>query len=213
MKIEELENALNLQRRAYGLLLWLSREASNTLDEEALGSPSRCAEWAKHYWNQLPGEFRPVPADTDAFARMLSSFFNTSFHLDRSRGVVRLVRGRKFKDKRNKKYATDRTEKAAAQLERAALASLAADESIQVENADLSEILGDDALTESAGLWAYGCELVRRSQFASQGPAVHHLWLELDEKKRKRLDAEAIWKARTVLVKALRRKEAEYEQR
>jgi hypothetical protein len=56
-------------------------------------------------------------------------------------------------------------------------------------------------------LWAYGRELIRRTQFTSQGTAV--LWLALDEKVRTRLSAESIWKARERLVQWAQTKRAE----
>lgn len=212
MNIEELESALDLQKRAYGLLLWTGREAACLLDGESLGSAARCVDWLKRHLNEFPIDFRPAADEFDGFAKMLTSFFTTSFHLEGTGSYVRLLRGRKFKDGRNKKYAQGRAAEAAEELTRVAISSLAEEEGVRLEGEIISYILKDDALTEQVSLWAYGCELVRRSQFASQGPAVHHLWLELDEKKRRGLNAEAIWKARSALIEALRKKAAAYEQ-
>ena len=86
-----------------------------------------------------------------------------------------------------------------------AIASLANEEGICIDEDMISNVSKNDALAARVSLWAYGCEVVRRSLFASQGPAVHHLWLELGEKKRRRLDAEAIWEARSVLIEALKK--------
>lgn len=213
MNIAELENALDLQKRAYALLLWTGREARRLLDDESLGSSAKCAVWLKRYLNEFPVELRPAANEFDGLARMLTSFFNTSFHLEGTGSNVRLVRGQKFKDGRNKKYAQGRAAEAAEELTRLAITSLAKDEGVLLEENLISSISNDDALTAQGSLWAYGCELVRRSQFASQGPSVHRLWLELDEKKRRRLNAEAIWEARSILIQALRKKAAEYEQR
>lgn len=212
MNIEELEKAVDLQKRSYSLLLWLAKEAAGLLMEEALTSTKGCVPWVKRHLNQIPSDSRPKPGDVDAFALMLTSFFNTSFHLERTGVKVQLVRGRKFKDGRNRKYAQGRAELAAAELTRIAVKALADEVAIPSPDNLVNEILADETLNEFVSLWSYGCELVRRSQFASQGPAVHHLWLELDEQKRKRLNAEAIWKARSSLIEALRKKAAAYEQ-
>lgn len=211
MKIEELEKALHLQKSAYALLLWFAKEASDLLVEEALTNAAACVPWLNRHLNQIPSDSRPKPDDVYAFALMLTSFFNTSFHLERTGVKVRLVRGRKFKDGRNRKYAQGRAELAATELTRIALKALVDEESILSPDSLVNAVLGDETLQAAVSLWSYGCELVRRSQFASQGPAVHHLWLELDEQKRRRLNAETIWKARSRLIDALRKKAAAYE--
>jgi hypothetical protein len=212
MNMEELEKALDLQKRAYALLLWIGKHAQQLLDQQALSSSTLCIDCLKRHGDEFPTELRPGSSELDGFAKMLTSFFDTSFHLEGGDGSdARLVRGRKFKDGRNRKYAQGRAEQAAAELSRIAVASLAQDEAIAIEDEAVSAILKDDAVASMVSLWAYGCELVRRSQFSSQGPAVHRLWLELDENKRKRLNAEQIWKARSILVEALRRKGAQYE--
>lgn len=212
MNITELERALDLQKRAYALLLWTGKEARRLLADESLSSSAKCADWLKRHFNEFPVELRPGPDEFDGFAKMLTSFFNTSFHLEGSGGNKRLVRGRKFKDGRNKKYAQGRAADAAEELTRLAVASLAEEEGVRLEENIISSISKDGALAEQLSLWAYACELVRRSQFASQGPAVHQLWLELDEKKRRSLNAEVIWQARSVLIEALKKKAATYEQ-
>jgi hypothetical protein len=212
MNITELESALDLQKRAYALLLWTGKEARRLLADESLSSSAKCADWLKRHLNEFPVELRPGADEFDGFAKMLTSFFNTSFHLEGAGGNVRLIRGRKFKDGRNKKYAQGRAAEVAEELTRVAIASLAKEEGVRLEGDLIANILKDDALTAQVSLWAYGCELVRRSQFASQGSAVHHLWLELDEKKRRGLNAEAIWKARSALVEALKKKAAQYDQ-
>src|SRR4051812_7159319 len=60
------------------------------------------------------GELKPL-------ALMLTSFFSTSFHLEGEGERRKLVRGRKFKDKRNKKYALGRAGEDAAELSRLTL--------------------------------------------------------------------------------------------
>jgi len=214
MNIDKLENALNLQKRSYALLLWAGEHAQHLLDQETLSSSNRCIDWLKRHWNKFPVELRPGLSQLEPFAKMLTSFFATSFHLEHEGSDARLVRGRKFKDGRNKKYANGRAADAAAELSRMAIICLAEGEGILVRDRDelVEAVLKDDAVADALSLWAYACELVRRSQFASQGPAVHHLWLELDEKKRRRLSAEEIWKARSVLIDVLRSKAVEYEQ-
>jgi hypothetical protein len=206
MKLEELEKALDLQQRAYRLLIWIGREQPTLLDVNALSSSAACALWVKRHWNVFPAEHRPELSEIDAFGKMLSSYLNTSFHLQGEAGALRLARGRAFKNGQSRKYGQRRDAQTAAELSKLALTYLAQDEGLQLTEESITAILNDEALSAAVGLWAYGCELVRRSQFASQGAAVHHLWTELDEKKRRRLTAEEIWKARSILAAELKRR-------
>ena len=172
MNFEGLEAALDLQKRAYALLLWIGREASarpHLLDAEALGSSTLAAHWLTRNLNVFPTELRPHLDELHPFALMLTSFFNTSFHVKHSGTARRLVRGQNFKDRRNKKYATSRAENAAEELCRLAINAIAEEEGVPAPSGVVDELIQDDALNAAVSLWAYGCELVRRSQFATQG--------------------------------------------
>lgn len=212
MNFEKMERALDLQRRSYALLLWVGQNARRLVDQESLSSCRSCVDWLKRHWNEFPVELRPRLHELDAFAKMLTSFFTTSFHIDAKNGTARLVRGQKFKNGRSKRYAAGKAEEAASELSSIAIASLAEGEGVLLQKGVAEAILKDETISDALSLWSYGCELVRRAEYASQGPAVHHLWKELDEKKKRRLTAEEIWKARAVLIEALRKKAAEYEQ-
>lgn len=210
MNFEQLERALDLQKRSYALLLWIGQSTRRLLDREALNSCTSCVDWLKRHLNEFPVELRPGLAEMDVFAKMLTSFFTTSFHVEVKEGNARLVRGQKFKNGRSKKYGASKASETAADLSSIAIASLAAEESVLFEQGVAEALLRDETISDAVNLWSYGCELVRRSEYASEGPAVHHLWKELDDEKRKRLNAEEIWKARTVLIEALNKKAAEY---
>jgi len=82
------------------------------------------------------------------------------------------------------------------------LVGLAEEQSLELPPNILEKVM-ESGLAADLALWAYGRELIRRTQFASQGGAVHRLWLALDEKARKRLSAEAILSARERLLQWL----------
>jgi hypothetical protein len=208
MKLSELQNALELQKRAYSLLLWLAKQGSacsGLLDAEALSTPALCERWFNQNLNYLPREIRVDPGEIERFARMLSSFFNTSFHFEKTELGPRLVRGQKYTDIRHKRHVRRRAEERACELVRLALRALVLEERLTCPEEVIDEILHDSSLAAALHLYAYGCELVRRTEFATQGRPVHHLWLELDEVERKTLTAETIWKGRAKLVNALKR--------
>jgi hypothetical protein len=212
MNIEDIAIALDLQNRAYALLLWTARKAPGLLETDSLAASDSCERWLARHWNVFDTEFRQSFGELKSFALMLTSFFTTSFHLEEEGERRKLVRGRKFKDKRNKKYALGRAGIDAAELSRLALEALAQEEGIPAPGEVIEVFLHNDVLAEHLSLWWYGCEMVRRSDFASQGPAVHRLWLEVEENKRKNLSAEMIWRSREQLVVALKKKAIHHEQ-
>jgi hypothetical protein len=109
MDLHRLETAIDLHKRAYALLLWLGKNCADReslLDEEALSAPSLCEQWLRRELSVLPREFRPAADEFPSFARMLTSFFNTSFHIDHTHGSRRrLVRGQGYSDARHRRHS------------------------------------------------------------------------------------------------------------
>jgi hypothetical protein len=91
-------------------------------------------------------------------------------------------------------------------LKRIAVTTLAADCDVSLAPESREQVLADPEIAHDLTLWTYGCELVRRAEFAPQGSPVHRLWLELDEKTRKHFSSESIWQARERLERWLRSK-------
>ncbi|HEY1174437.1 MAG TPA: hypothetical protein VGH19_23935 [Verrucomicrobiae bacterium] len=213
MKREELEKVMSLQKRAYGLLMWVNQAARanpamfSAESVEQIRTAEGCAEWINHHLNSLPREFWPEPAELVPYARLFSSFFATSFRVgevgrrDSMRVETGLVTGaKKINDRRHKKHLERRQKEAALELKRAALSALAEEAGAVVTVAELDAMIASAELGAKVTLWTYACELKRRTEYVSQGTAVHELWLELDEKTRKRMDGEMVWKVRDELV-------------
>lgn len=62
MTMNELEHALDLQRRTYALLLWLGQQARtqpHLLNESELSAPALCQAWLSRKMNVFPVELRP----------------------------------------------------------------------------------------------------------------------------------------------------------
>lgn len=211
MELNEIEIAVTLHKKAYGLLLWLKQQARHQPDllvpdqVEELESGEECVEWVARHRSQFPSEVRPDRNDVHAFGYILSSFFSTSFRVaetrygDNARTTLK-VGAKEFRGRRHKRHSERRDREAADELKRLALVVLA-EECRVTATPDVQErAIAAAELAADLTLWTYGCELVRRTQFASQGAAVHRLWLELNEKTRKNLSAESIWQARARLV-------------
>ncbi len=216
MKLRELERVVRLHKMAYDILLWLKQEGRSRpalLNQDRirlLESGEAGVIWVKHHLNDLPLGIRPHPDDFRSVGFLLSSFFQTSFRVGEvmtwnGSSEITLMRGAKqIRDVRHQRHTDRRESQAVDELKRLALVALAEENDVSVLPELMEQALTNPETAPDLTLWSYGCELARRSEFASQGTPVHRLWLELDEKTRKRFSAELIWQARERLEKWLR---------
>ena len=216
MNLEQLKTAVEAQKKAFALLLWIKQRVQADADflearrDEILGFGRDCAAWIGREWSSFPCDLR-VPADeARAVGFVLSSFFRTSVRIANVKrwhqnGVeIKLVTGAvKFTGRRHKLYARRRQKEAADELCRLALGALAAESEFELSETAWEQTLAQPEVVADLTLWTYGCELVRRCEYASQGTAVHLLWLALEESARKNLSADCIWQARERLVQWL----------
>jgi hypothetical protein len=208
MELAELQTIVDLHKKTYDLLLWLNGQARTrpallrVAQAESLASTERCVAWLKRHLNDFPVELRPRPDEFQIFGHLFSSFFSTSFKVVETQGwdetvETSLSRGAKsFRGRRHKRYTEGRQERAAEELKRLALTELAEEHAANA----IEQALMEPCLAGDLTLWTYGRELIRRTQFVSQGGAVHRLWLALDKDVRKSLSAEAIWRSRERLM-------------
>lgn len=211
MKLEEIEAAVEVQRKAYQLLLWLKQRARTDPDLfrsdpiEPFATGATCEEWVRRRRDSFPTHLRPTAEQVGAFAYVLSSFFKTSFRIAQVRHwdevETTLVAGLTGdKGRRHKRHQVQRQNQAAQELRRLSLILLAEHCGQVVTVKAIEDACANPEFSQQLIRYAYGVELVRRCHYASQGAAVHRLWLELDEPVRKNLSASTIWKAREYLV-------------
>jgi hypothetical protein len=216
MKFEEFETAVEVQRKAYQLLLWLKQRARTNPDLfrseqiEPFATGATCEDWVRRRCDSFPTNLRPTAEQLQAFAYVLSSFFKTSFRIaevrhwdDTETTLVAGLRG--IRGRRHKQKLTQRQTQNAHDLRRLSLNLLAEDCGQLVTAETLESACLNPEFCQQLTRYAYGVELVRRCHYASQGSAVHRLWLELDESVRKNLSADTIWKAREYLVEWLQK--------
>jgi hypothetical protein len=218
MTFETLEKVLELQNKAYRFLIDLGQRARENPKVLArpvvsqLESAQTCVLWVSENHDGIPVHLRPAVEDVDRFAHLLSAFFKTSFHVHEFawygkvycelRANPRLGPGRRGKRGMRLAGTVDK-------LEGYALQQLAEDEGIVPDSSQLDQMANDPVMAGDLNLWTYACELVRRSEFASQGPAVHRMWRELDKDERQLLTAQTIWEARGRLLKQMRERMGE----
>lgn len=227
MNQDDIERILRLQHSAYEFLLWINKRAQN--EQELLSDRNlekwrfadSCETWVRDIYGMIPTAIRPSHDEIPAFARLFSSFFQTSFRLvenapttaydhwgDESgwagSGKRKLVPGAPG-GKRTPK-GKEKVRNSARELRLIALEELALEHDYLPSRADLEALEHDSSLSSALTLWTYIHELNRRAHFASQGEAVRLLWLEMDKKEREKITAAKVLKARDTLIAALKAK-------
>ena len=225
MNKDDIERILRLQNSAYELLLWLNKRAEH--DQEILSDhklekwrfAENCEDWVRGIYGSIPQAFRPSQDDVPAFARLFSSFFQTSFRLVESAptraynrwgdesgwvgsGKRKLMPGAPSEKKSAKGKA--KVAESARELRLIALEELALENDLFLSRADLEVLEKEERLYGALVLWTYFHELNRRANFSSQGEAVRSLWQAMDKKEREKMNADKIIKSRDSLVAALK---------
>lgn len=222
MEKAQLQQVLALQNKAYELLLWIdhhSGEQPDLLGEknlEAFRFAASAQEWLRRMNGIFPLHLRVEENEIMPFSHLFSAFFNTSFHVDvtnrsdwhrnprdytverRARLVPGAPGGRRTKAQKEK------VAQSAHNLQIIALEELATEHDADSSRAQLEALAQKPELADALNLWSYAQELMRRSQFASQGAAVHAMWNTMDKKTRQSLNADVIWQARQQLLDALK---------
>jgi hypothetical protein len=190
---EELKRVVGLQQKSYKLLQWVGDALnSGTLHfnvvHQALSLSDAATEWVERNWSSLPAEMRPDREDIPPFAHLFASYLTTSFNLLGQPGMRResscgcycdfcayLVAAPYLHVRNPDKKARER----ARQMKELYLSGLAKSLGVSVPYAVIEGLLADATLAEDIAYAAYAQELMRRSQFASQGEGVLVLWREI----------------------------------
>jgi hypothetical protein len=220
---ETLARIVRLQQQSYRLLQWVGDGLrGGTLDfttlHSAMGVAEAAKEWLGRNLASFPPDVRPERDDLDAFANLFASYLQTSFVLVEPAMQVKiahkgcycafctyLVAANVLRVRMPDKKAQQR----ARQMKELYLAALAAEVTGDSSYTKVEKLLSNSELAEDISFATYGNELLRRSQFASQGEGVLVLWREIawdargKVKKGFTLTAERILQAEKRLQEAL----------
>lgn len=185
--------AVDLHRRSYKLLRWLStaiskgfiqfdRGAHDYLDEFAAAR-----EWIERHFLNLPPSCRPALEQVEPFSRFFATYLTTSFDLvEKPQKRVAsecgcwcpictyLVSAPQLRAKKVSRHNKTRARK----LKLAVLQRLAQEHDIHLDLQKAEQLLDSDHGPDIS-MVTYGQQLVARTQGRSEGPAVLALWREI----------------------------------
>lgn len=186
---QELDRVLILHEKSYAMFRWLKDAASAgtvTFDSihQSTDSTDAALEWLQRFRDSLPSSILDGLTDMRAFANLLISYLATSFELKATPKVAKARRqcccgwcswGTRLD------YLVPRTPSrndyhTAEDLKRVYLKQFVAELSVEIPAEQRKLFERNESLSFELAHLAYVRELVRRTEFASQGAGVLALW-------------------------------------
>jgi hypothetical protein len=217
---EEVHRAVDLHRRSYNLLRWLTTAVSKGVirfdrAHDYLDEGEAAKEWIERHYLNLPPDCRPETEDLQPFAKFFATYLTTSFDL------VKQPKQRLYSEcgcgcpmcsylvaaphlQPKKVYRRDKAR--ARKMKIDALRELAFKCDTRLDQQQAEALIDSPDSAMDASLIAYGQQLVARTRGTSEGPAVLALWREIAwdttaPKKNFQLDAKNILRAQESLAK------------
>lgn len=185
----QLQQLLSLHEKSFALMRWVRASLgkgllSFTVVHEASDSALAASEWIQRHLTNIPREARPTEGEVAAFSRLFVSFLTTSYRLSpnsarwNSESGCRCMYCNYLKagphlDARNPSKKDIST---AQELKRIYLCGIASEIDDSVAHTEIDSMLEAPDLAVDLAMATWGVELLRRSEFASQGEAVLALW-------------------------------------
>ena len=192
-----LSTVLELQEKSFALLRWVrgalrDGRLSFGIVHSNADSAIVAQEWIERHRAGIPADVRPNAEQTAMFARLFVSFLTTSYRLKAN--AIRKVSdcgcrcsccsylqagpNIELRTPTKKDFATAR------ELKQIYLRRLSAESGLEISSADIEAIFANASLRVSLSAATWASELIRRSEFASQGTAVLALWREYADQER-----------------------------
>ncbi|MBC7528910.1 MAG: hypothetical protein H7308_15350 [Chthonomonadaceae bacterium] len=190
----KLAQVIDLHQKSYGLLKWVGDALeSGSLNFERVHSSLSFSEaaqdWIERNFESLPTVTRPAKEEIAPFAHLFASYLTTSFDLvaQPNRRFVSsylncgcafcttMVSAKHLRVKQPNKKAQGNAHR----IKELYLASLGESLGKSYSHMLLETLLSTPELWEDIALATYACELLRRSEFASQGEGILVLWREI----------------------------------
>lgn len=186
---QRIHDVIELHEKSFALLRWVRAslkggQLSFAVVHQTTDSALAAAEWIERHLENIPQDARPRMEQLPMFSRLFVSFLTTSFQLNanavrsvsdcgcRCSYCAYLQAGPNL-DSRNPSKKDIRT---AIELKRIYLSGLAAENGVANAGEAVAKLLGSSELAADVAMATWAAELLRRSEFASQGEAVLALW-------------------------------------
>ena len=189
----QLEDTIELHEKSYRLLTWVNGALKRNVMKfdvlhEAMSAAEAAKEWIGRHYETIPLHARPSKSKIPAFANLFASYLATSFELEKSPGTPLesycgcycpmcsyLSKADYLKVRKLSKNAR----KAAYELKSVYLTVLSEELELPMIRPEIDQLLNDKEIYPAIALAAYGYELIRRTEFASQGEGILALWREI----------------------------------
>jgi len=191
--LDELDRIIDLHQKSYALLKWVNKGLQRGVlrfnyIHGAMDAANAAKEWIGRHFENIPMDIRPPREYLDEFAHLFSSYLTTSFELVEKPGTsfasncdcycpmcCYLVSANHLKTKKISKKAN----KSATALKKIYLNSVASEVELALLDHEIMNLMKNPEMKEKISLATYANELIRRSQFASQGEGILVLWRDI----------------------------------
>ncbi len=190
---DQIENAVEIQRKSYKLLLWLADAIDRglitfTRAHDYANAADAAHEWIDEHYDNLPEAGRPQRNRLREFSNYFGSYVTTSFDLFDKPSTrlesrcgcfcplcAHLVNASHLRPKKPRKRDKDM----ASEKRISRLIMLAEEEGMRIQS-DLAGVIATvPAFLRSAAYSAYGLSLLERIRGSEGGPYVLALWREI----------------------------------
>jgi hypothetical protein len=189
MDVTNLERVILLHNRSFALLKWVGHQMQRgSLDlshvHKAMNAGEAAADWLCRNRDNLPKGVRPNDRELTAFANLFASYLRTSFEIGKKNMAspcgcycsfcAYLCNSRYLKPRSLSK----RAHQSAMDLKRIYLQEIALEVGGSGRSILDELIVPTHPLAKAVAMATYAKELIRRTEFATQGEGVYALWRE-----------------------------------
>ena len=220
---DEVDQVVDLHRRSYNLLRWLSTAISKGIIQfdrahDYMDEAAAAKEWIERHFLNLPRSCRPTIDYLEPFARFFATYLTTSFELVEKPGkqltsscgcycpiCTYLVSAPHLRVKK----ISRRDKVRARRIKIAVLQQLAGEHNTHLDQQQAEKLIDSPNSAVDVSTITYGQQLVARTHGRSEGPAVLALWREIAwdktgaPKKDFQLEAEDILSAEESIAKMI----------
>ena len=190
---DQIEEILGLHEKSYTLLKWVNNSLGQAflkfdVMHQAMTASDAANEWMKRHYDNIPLATRPTKSKINAFANLFASYLTTSFDIIEKPGkqlksdcgcFCSFCSYLSTADHLKVRKPSKNAHKDAKELKRVYLTTLSEELELPLIIREIDQLVDDKDISRAISLTTYFNELMRRTQFVSQGEGVLVLWREI----------------------------------